>query len=275
MFGPKGPRTRRSGGSTRADGGTGRSRDVLETVVVEASPRRRPGSQAPRGAPRPAKPRLVDLAADWLSTVLALGQAAELPDANALRARALELKTRFERDAGTQGFTAADIDDAVFAMVAILDQSILSNRGPAREAWIARPLQLELYGRQLAGEEFFERLERLRKDREARVDALEVYWSCLAFGFAGRYQLFPEKLPALIEEVERDIAAARGTGFSPLAPNAGRNNERVAEERRGIPWWFPPAVFVPAVLVLWLLVWVFARIGAGAAASSIARLTGR
>jgi type VI secretion system protein ImpK len=270
MFGSKGPSRRRGGPSRRSPaprGGNG----VLETVVIDSSSRRR--APAARGAAPPStKPRLVDLAADWLSTALAIGQAAELPDASALRARALELKSRFERDAGTHGFSAADVEDAVFAMVALLDQTILNQRGPARDAWIGKPLQLELYGRQLAGEEFFERLEKLRHDREPRIEALEVYGCCLAFGFTGRYQLVPEKLPALIEEVWADIGAARGAGLAPLAPNAGRSNERVAEERRGIPWWMPPALFVPAALLVWVLIWLIASLGAGGAASAIARL---
>jgi len=275
MFGSRGPRSKRGGPSPRsAPAGSG-SRDALETVIVEASPRHRSRGTRGSGSLPSTRPRLVDLAADWLSTVLAIGQASELPDANALRARALELKSRFERDAGTQGFTAADVEDAVFAMVALLDQTILNQRGPARDMWIGRPLQLELYGRQLAGEEFFERLERLRKDRENRIEALEVYGCCLGFGFTGRYQLVPDKLPALIEDVQNDITAARGSAFSPLAPNAGRSNEHVAQERRGMPWWLPPAVFVPAVFVVWLLVLLFAKIGAAQVASSITRLTGR
>jgi type VI secretion system protein ImpK len=272
MFGSKGP-SKRNGGPAARPAGSSRGGDPLETVVIEAAPRRRGADRGAAAAVVSTKPRLVDLAADWLSTALAIGQAAELPDANALRARAMELKTRFERDAGTHGFTAADVEDAVFAMVALLDQTILNQKGPARDAWIARPLQLELYGRQLAGEEFFERLELLRHDRENRIEALEVYGCCLAFGFTGRYQLNPDRLPPLIEEVQHDIAAARGAAVSPLSPNAGRSNERVAEERRSMPWWLPPAIFVPAVIVVWLIVWLIASLGAGGAAGAIGRLT--
>lgn len=256
---------------------TGRSSGVLETVLIERGPRAkeaRPGRVA--GTARPHKARLVDLAADWLSTSLALAQVQDLPDAGALRERALELKNRFERDADTQGFAGADIQDAVFAMVALLDETILSGRGPARDAWIARPFQLELYGRQLAGEEFFERLDLLRQERESRVEALEVYNCCLAFGFQGRLRLSPGQIPDLLDEIQRDITAARGTGLSPLAPNAGRRNERVAQERRGMAWWMPVAVFVPAVIAAWCLLWVIARLGAGAAASAVTKgLTGQ
>jgi type VI secretion system protein ImpK len=223
-------------------------------------------------SPEVAKPRLVDLASDTLSTALALGRIAELPDANALRARALELKSRFEREAAAHGFVGADVEDAVFAMVAFLDETILNAKGAAREVWIARPLQLELYGRQLAGEEFFERLEKLRHEREARIEALEVYACCLAFGFAGRYRLFPERLPELHEEVLRDVSAVRGSGALPLAPNAGRRNERVVGERRGMPWWMPALAFLVATVLAWLVIGIFAYLGASRAAQAIANL---
>lgn len=274
MFGSRGPRSKPQPGARRPSGPTARTGGILETVVIERSPRVRAARVA--GVPRPVKPRLVDLAADWLSTALALAQVQELPDAGALRARVLELKGRFERDANAGGFSAQDIEDAVFAMVALIDETILSGRGAARDAWIARPLQLELYGRQLAGEEFFERLDQLRREREARIEALEVYCCCLAFGFEGRLRMSPAQLPELIDAVQRDITAARGAGLSPLAPNAGRRNERVAQERRDMPWWLPPAVCVPALIVAWCLLWAIARIGAGAAADAVTRsLAGR
>jgi type VI secretion system protein ImpK len=279
MFGSKGPRSRRPGSTgPAAPAGRPRPTSVTETVVIEAQPRRRaPSATAPsRTAGVTARERLVDLSSDWLSTVLALGHVAELPDPAALRARALELKSRFEREAGERGFTASDTEDAVFAMVAFLDETVLNQRGAARDTWIGRPLQLELYGRQLAGEEFFERLEKLRKDRETRIEALEVYCCCLAFGFSGRMKLAPpERLAELFEQVQRDIAAVRGDGRLPLAPNAARRNERVAEASRGMPWWLPVVVFIPAVVLAFLLVWLLARLGAGHAAGAIRSLGAR
>ena len=281
MFGPKGPRSKRPGATGRGSatpaprGGGG----VTETIISGAPVARRAVPVADgttdgrRRTQARAATRLVDLASDWLATALALGHVAELPDAAALRARALELKSRFERDAGEKGFTAADTDDAVFAMVAFLDETILNNRGAAREAWIARPLQLELYGRQLAGEEFYERLDVLRKNRETRIEALEVYACCLSFGFAGRLRLgAPEKLTALIGDTLRDVEAVRGANHMPLAPNSARRNEQVAQEVRGLPWWLAPAVFVPAVALAFVIVWLLARMGAGHAASHIANL---
>lgn len=286
MFGPKGPK-RRGGPTPRRPDETPRG-GVDETVIVTPGAPRRSAvtttsargpappasSRRSRRAPAP-RTRLVDLAADWLSSVLALAQVAELPDAAALRTRMLELKVRFEREAGEGAFSAQDIGDAVFALVAFLDETILNNRGAARDAWLTRPLQVELFGGNVAGEEFFDRLDVLRKAREERIEALEVYECCLAFGFAGRYRLSPpEKLSALLEDVERDVAAVRGAPSVALAPRSARNEERAGETGGNMPWWLPPAVFVPAVALVWLLVWLFASLGAGAAASAIRRMGG-
>lgn len=279
MFGPKGPRSRGKGSTPRPSEAPRRG-SVEETVVIEAAPRRRPAA-APAAtrtsaAAAPVRTRLVDLASDWLATVLALGQVAELPDAPALRARALELKSRFEREAAEQGFLALDAEDAVFAIIAFMDETILMAKGAARDAWIGKPLQLEIYGRQLAGEEFFERLTLLRRDRDSRIEALEVYVCCLAFGFMGRMRLGPpERVAELLDAAQKEVAAVRGGGLSVLAPNAGRRAEQVAEETGGLAWWIPPALFVPAVIVSFLVVWLIARLSAGGAADAIRRLVTR
>lgn len=273
MLGPKGPRRR----PARPRPSSSSSSGALETVVIEPTSQRRPVGAPSRGvttvAALSARPRLVDLAADWLSTVLAIGQVSEMPDAATLRTRALELKSRFERAAADEGFSAADVEDAVFAMVAFMDQTILNGRGAARDAWRANPLELELYRRQVAGEEFFDRLARLQQERESRIEALEVYCCCLAFGFTGRYVLSPpEHLVSILEELRRDISAVRGARPGPLAPNARHRAERVEEEARGMPWYVPVAFGLASTLLAFLIVWLFARVGAGNAASAVRSL---
>jgi len=54
-----------------------------------------------------------------------------------------------------------------------------------------------------------------------------------------------------------------------LAPNAGHRKERAADAARGLPWWLPAIVFVPAVVLVFLLVWWLASLGAGHAAGAI------
>jgi type VI secretion system protein ImpK len=77
----------------------------------------------------------------------------------------------------------------VFAVVAFLDESILNSQNPMFTDWPRKPLQLELFGVQIAGEIFFRNVERLlsRQDSEPLADLLEVHQLCLLLGFRGKY----------------------------------------------------------------------------------------
>ncbi len=228
-----------------ADTGTRGSRGVLETMYMGPGTRRKSSQRT----------RLADLCAPWLTVIVALQRAATIPDAASLRARALELKTSLDRDARDAGLSARDIEDAIFGLVAFMDESVLHTSGSARDAWLARPLQLEFFGQNIAGEEFFARLEQLRKNREERIEALEVYYCCLAFGFAGKLRLAgPDQLRGLVSEVERDVAAVRGITRQPIAPHAGRHDEIADVVAEGVPVWLSVGVFLAATVLLFLVV---------------------
>ena len=80
-----------------------------------------------------------------------------------------------------------DYQDACFAVIAWADETILKHSTWKHHAeWNALPLQLEYFQTRNAGEEFFERLERLRPEQKA---IREVYYLCLGLGFSGRYFL--------------------------------------------------------------------------------------
>lgn len=67
-----------------------------------------------------------------------------------------------------------------------------------KDAWELNPLQLDLFGSQIAGNEFFERLDRLREQGEKRLPALEIYHYAMLLGFQGKYRLeAPEKFAIL------------------------------------------------------------------------------
>jgi type IV/VI secretion system ImpK/VasF family protein len=71
--------------------------------------------------------------------------------------------------------------------VAWADETILKHSTwKHHHEWNALPLQLEYFQTRNAGEEFFERLERLRAEQKA---VREVYYICLGLGFSGQYFL--------------------------------------------------------------------------------------
>jgi len=109
---------------------------------------------------------------------------------------------------------------ATLAAVAYLDESILNSSNPVFSSWHSMPLQEEMFGHHVAGETFFENLEKLmsRQDSNDAADVLEVYALCLLMGYKGRYGLSgPESTRPIIDSTLEKIRRIRGplVGLSP------------------------------------------------------------
>lgn len=149
----------------------------------------------------------------------------------------------FGRNARKQGASPDDVDAAKYAFCAAVDEIVLRSSFAIRDAWERRPLQLALFGEQLAGENFFNRLETLRARGSVHVQALEVYHMCLLLGFQGRYILEgSEKLSYLTARLGQEIAHMKGKrgGF---APHAERPDQIVHKLRSDLPLWVLCSVF--------------------------------
>jgi type VI secretion system protein ImpK len=268
MFGRKRPPRSRRPERPRDDDASvgGGRRGLLETVIIRAgaAPRR----SATVAAPAPA--RLVDLAAEWLENVVALRRVHELVNAETLRERMLEQKTRFEQRARQGGFSSADIEAGAFAIVAFLDETVLGKPGEARRIWVRRPLADEFTSGRDAGDLFYERLEQLRRERGARIAPIEVVAACLALGYDGGLE--PTRLAELLKELEREIAAERGTGRGPLSPHVGRSDEHAGEIAGAVPVWLSLVVFLPAILLVWIVIALLSHAGAGHVARDLRAL---
>jgi type VI secretion system protein ImpK len=110
-------------------------------------------------------------------------------DVAAFREHMLELLRRAEKVGQSQGYDPADLQLSSFGVVALLDESALSSPEGAWSDWARRPLQEQLFGGHMAGEWFFQHIERLlaRPDTPALADVLELHELCLLLGFRGRY----------------------------------------------------------------------------------------
>lgn len=158
----------------------------------------------------------------------------------------------FERRATRRNFTAEDIYDAKYAFCATLDESVLSKVGPIRDEWELEPLQLRLFGDQLAGEHFFDKLDAARQRGKERLPALEVFHLCLLLGFKGKYLLEgPEKLSFYTRQVGEQIAHIKGTraAFAPHWMPPDHISHRL---KRNVPAWAVSAVLAVAALVGYL-----------------------
>jgi type VI secretion system protein ImpK len=157
-----------------------------------------------------------------------------------------------DRNAKALGISAEDVTAAKYAFCSAVDEIILRSSYEVREAWETRPLQLRVFGDQLAGEHFFHRLEDLRAKGAVHVEALEVFHMCLLLGFQGRYALDGrDKLDYLVARLGDEIARMRGRtrGF---APHAERPDQVVNPLRSDLSLWVLGAVFLVAGLGAYL-----------------------
>ncbi len=116
------------------------------------------------------------------------------------------------------GYSGDLVQSAVFAVVALLDESVLNLQSPAFSEWARRPLQEELFGGHMAGEVFFRNFGDLlgRQDSSETADCLEIYCLCLLLGYKGRYALGGSgELQASVRRAREKIARSRGPAHLP------------------------------------------------------------
>lgn len=143
-----------------------------------------------------------------------------LTDPVTFRRRIKDALEDVQREASATGYAVKETRDAEAAVVAFLDETILTLSGPARDRWAEKPLSVELYGEAMAGEVFFERLEELRTESDSAhlADILEVYLLCLLLGFEGKYSgHLRTQGRAVADRVRAQIDGIRGTNYR-LAP---------------------------------------------------------
>jgi len=181
-------------------------------------------------------------------------------DAESFSADIRRFLDQFENAAKKSHFNGEDIFDAKYAFCAAVDEAVLSSQMNIREQWERRPLQLALFGDQLAGEHFFDRLETARNGGAGRLNALEVFHMCLLIGFKGRYMLEgPEKLKYLTTQLGEQIAHIKGRS-APFAPHWEAPDKIANALKRNVPVWVIASILSLCALLAYIgLDWHGAR----------------
>ncbi len=191
-------------------------------------------------------------------------------DAQTFRHQIREAIKMADNEARKCGYTAEDIQLAIFAVVAFLDESILNLRHPVFGDWPRQPLQEELFGHHIAGEVFFQNLQKLlgRTDSQELADLLEVYYICLLLGFAGRYSLGGRgELRAMMDATADKIRRIRGFAAD-LSP-AWRLPPGGARVAAADPWIKWLVIGASACLFLTLLLFVIYKLSLGGGISTL------
>ncbi len=176
-----------------------------------------------------------------------------------------------DAEARQMGYAGNDVKLAIYAFVALLDESVLQSPQAIFKDWAGRPFQEELFEDHLAGENFFKHLSELmqRPDSANLADLLEVRQLCLLLGFKGRY------------------GGGDGTALAGIIAGLGDRIQRIRGSKGfGDGWAIPEASFPPVKdpwirrlgfaasggLVCSLLLWLIYRAGLGSAAEQLANL---
>ncbi len=171
---------------------------------------------------------LADLCADFFLLAIQISsENVELPDCTTLQQRIQVLFQEMMEKGVKRGFSPTEMDDARYAVAALIDEVIQFSSWPGKQQWMTKPLQVSFYGETIAGIKFFERLQEVRKRTPA---AVEVYYYCLMLGFSGKYRMGEkEELNRLVEDLQREVV---GSGTPRLSVHGGRPDDARPDARR-------------------------------------------
>jgi type VI secretion system protein ImpK len=161
-------------------------------------------------------------------------------DAAALRRHALEEIRRFEE----QARAARVVNDVVvwssYVLCAGLDEAVLSTPWGNQSEWAHHSLLVTLHREASGGERFFDLLERISQDPSRYLDLMELQYLCLAFGFAGKFQMQErgeDRLRAIQQNLYRTIRQDRGPTEPALSLRWKGLEKQSNPLIEYVPWW--------------------------------------
>ncbi|MFB3815810.1 MAG: DotU family type IV/VI secretion system protein [Terriglobales bacterium] len=177
-------------------------------------------------------------------------------NADMFRAHIKESLKAAAQEAMTRGYSPEDVQLALYAIVAFIDESVLNCHQPVFADWPRLPLQEELFGGHVAGESFFDNLQRVlsRTDFVQAADLLEIFYLCLLLGYKGRYAVTGSgELGGILNAVRDKIQRIRGVSGG-LSPRWTLPAEAVRTAQSD-PWVKRMVWTAVGCLVLALLLW--------------------
>lgn len=197
---------------------------------------------------------LTGLCTDLFLIIIRMREAEDLGDPAGLRKLINYYLDLFQKNCGAVKITQPSIEETKYALIALMDETVLSVPGASRDYWISRPLQLDYFGDNLAGQEFFNKLQNLLLQPESKKDVLEVYYLCLSLGFEGKYKISnsDERL-AIMDDLGRKLRRTRIRASSELSPHGRRIDSEILRRKGAflLPLWVAGAVCCAAVIAGW------------------------
>lgn len=198
------------------------------------------------------KPSLANICADCLAAISLLRESNDFGSPDILRSRFLALLSRMDNRAAQAGYSQGEIEVAKFALVAFLDETVSASDWALKDAWIENPLQLQVYDRFDAGDEFFRKLVAIRKGGAKYAGVLEVYYLCLTMGFRGKLSMrSKEERLKVVENLYRDMK--RFHRYSGKLAPRGYRRDKIRKAAGKFPRWVVLSVIIALPLILFIV----------------------
>jgi len=200
------------------------------------------------------KKNLSDFVSECFMLILQLSASNNYGHSSDLKIRTGEMFERFEVNSRRHGIDNEKIRLAKFALVAFLDETIISSDWEEKDEWLQEPLQIKLFDTFNAGEEFFINLSNLRQRTSSNKDILEIYYLCLSLGFKGKYQLqSPENIRRIVDDLNLELHPEAFRSIDALSPNGRPKQGFVQTVKSGLPVWVYPAAAVALLIIFYII----------------------
>jgi len=197
-----------------------------------------------------------------------LGAAQDLPAPQVLRQRITGLLEAMNARASEAGIPPGDLSEALYAIVAFMDEQILRSQWSGRQQWMGQPLQLTYFNENTAGEGFFQRMQSLEQ-RPNQAHVLEIYYLCLALGFRGKYALHAAGDLDAVEERVGSVLNRQLRSSDELSPHGYQRDNVRGFNRRPTPVVLAGAAFLALSVLAFIVLKVVGAMNASAGAGEI------
>jgi len=165
---------------------------------------------------------LRELTRDWFLFLSACRRQVQAfpADPDWMRGRLEDLLAEMEKRSKGDPRLEATYQDAIYALVYLADEILLTSGWAGEAAWSGDLLETRRFGTQHAGLDFFTRLDKAMEQENEQL--LEVFFRALCLGFKGKLVKQPEAIHNLRRDLYRRLPAGRiqGTRFCPEAYEA-------------------------------------------------------
>lgn len=164
-------------------------------------------------------PRLVDACAELFLFVTTLRRNAPAADFDKDTVRKSLIRIIDNAEADVQRFPdlRKDWESAKYAIVALADEVALHADWDGADTWELDLLEQHYFGRAMAGQEFYDRIEKLPPGNDQLA---EVYFRCLSLGFKGRYRNRPEERQEMQQRLYRSLPGRLTSTNVAVSPTA-------------------------------------------------------